>query len=143
MENQTIAHGTCLCGAVSISATDMSKSLCACHCTMCIKWGGGPWLAVECVDVTFTGQEHIKIYDSSAWAERGFCQRCGNHLFYRIKRNNLYYISIGLFDECENVKFDLQMFIDQKPEYYCFANETEELTAAEVYEKYAAPPTSS
>ena len=142
MENKMIARGTCLCGTVTISAIDMSKSLYACHCTMCTKWGGGPWQAVKCVDVAFTGIEHIKIYESSAWAERGFCLRCGNHLFYKLKRNGRYYISIGLLDECEKVGLDKQMFIDQKPEYYCFANETEELTAAEIYVKYAPPLTS-
>ena len=42
---------------------------------------GGPSLSVDCgSDVVYEGKEHIVIYDSSAWAERGFCKKCGGHL---------------------------------------------------------------
>jgi hypothetical protein len=42
-------------------------------------------------------------------------------------------------DEVRNPRlvFDHQVFIDEKPSYYCFPNETENLTGAEVFAKYA------
>jgi len=78
--------GSCLCGEVSFTAKNAIQSVGACHCGMCRKWGGGPLMAVDCgTDVTFEGEKYISVYDSSEWAERGFCKKCGSHLFYRLK----------------------------------------------------------
>ncbi len=41
MSNLNIAKGRCLCGAVSLSTTSMSKNVGACHCSICRNWGGG------------------------------------------------------------------------------------------------------
>jgi len=66
MSELSIAKGSCLCGAVSLSTTSMNPHVAACHCSMCRKWGGGPLLAVECEsDVSFKGEENIGIYQSS------------------------------------------------------------------------------
>ena len=138
MSNLSIAKGSCLCGAVILSTNSMSDRLGACHCNMCRKWGGGPLLVVNCEsDVSFFGEENIEVYQSSELAERGFCNQCGNHLFYRFKQNNQYFIPVGLFDNCEGLVFDHQVFIDEKPEYYCFANSTKNLTGAELFAQFA------
>ena len=73
-------------------------------------------------------------------AERGFCNKCGSHLFYRFKQNNQYYIPVGIFDNSEGLVFEHQVFIDEKPEYYSFSNETKNLTGAELFAQFA--PTS-
>jgi len=138
MSDATIGHGHCLCGKVKVTANTMSHSVGSCHCGMCRRWTGGPLMAVDCgSEVIFEGQDNIKIYDSSAWAERGFCASCGNHLFYRLKQNNQYIMPAGIFDNDENLVFDHQIFIDEKPNYYCFSNETQNMTGAEVFAKYA------
>jgi hypothetical protein len=138
MANLIAVKGSCLCGAVNIS-TSISDRVAACHCSMCRQWGGGPLLAVECEgDVSFEGEENIGIYQSSEWAERGFCKKCGSHLFYKYKPNNQYYMPVGIFDKTEGLIFDSQIFIDEKPEYYCFANETKNMTGAEVLEQFAS-----
>ena len=109
----------------------------ACHCAMCRKWGGGPLMAVNCgVDVFFEGEDNILVFDSSGWAERGFCKKCGSHLFYRLKERKEYIIPTGLFDDQESFVFNTQVFIDKKPSFYCFANKTNDMTEAEVFEKY-------
>lgn len=132
------ANGSCLCGAVKVQAKAMQQSMGACHCTMCRKWTAGPLLSVECgADVEFEGESNISIYNSSDWAERGFCAKCGTHLFYRLKQNQLYFMSVGVFDSCDDFDFDHQVFIDEKPAYYCFANETKNMTGAELFELYS------
>ena len=131
--------GSCLCGAVSLSSTNLDNHVAACHCSMCRKWGGGPLLGVECTNISFSGEENIGIYQSSAWAERGFCKNCGGHLFYRLKENNHYYIPVGILDNSEGLVFDLQVFIEEKPEYYSFANETKNMTGAELFAQFTAP----
>lgn len=131
--------GSCLCGAIHISAKTMSKHLGACHCSMCRKWTGGPLLAVDCgSEVSFKGKENISTFDSSEWAERGFCNKCGSHLFYRLKEQNQYIVPVGLFDDDETVVFDHQIFIEEKPSFYSFANETKNMTGAEVFAQFAA-----
>ncbi|MBN3945691.1 MAG: GFA family protein [Nostoc sp. NMS7] len=118
----------------------MSENVTACHCSMCRNCGGGPLLVVECEsDVSLSGEENIGLYQSSQWAERGFCKQCGSHLFYKLKQNNQYFMPVGLFENCEGLVFDHQVFIDEKPKYYCFANETKNLTGAEVFAQFAPP----
>lgn len=130
--------GACLCGTVRFTAASTDNHVGACHCGMCRKWGGGPLLAVDCGnDVKFDGEESIGVYASSDWAERGFCARCGSHLFYRLKDSGQYMIPIGLFDEIGTPVFDRQVFIDSKPGWYDFANQTENMTGAEVFALYA------
>ncbi len=140
MSDTRTARGHCLCGKVSVEVAEQSLHIGACHCTMCRRWGGGPWLAVDCgTAITFTGQEHINVYDSSMWAERGFCGRCGTHLFYRQKESEQHIMSAGLFDDNEGWELSHQIFIDEKAHWYDFANETKDLTGAEVFAKYAPP----
>jgi hypothetical protein len=128
------AKGSCLCGAVEIEAKSMSTSVGACHCSTCRKWTGGPLLAVDCKDdIEITGSENISTFASSEWAERGFCSRCGTHLFYRLKQNNQHIIPAGLFGLDAELNFDHQIFIDEKPGYYCFSNETKDMTGEEVF----------
>ncbi|MCM8527850.1 MAG: GFA family protein [Lentisphaeraceae bacterium] len=128
------ASGKCLCGAVEIQTAAMSTNVGACHCNMCRKWAGGPFMAVDCKDdVTISGQEYVSIYNSSEWAERAFCSKCGTHLFYRLKQNNQHIMAAGFFDNESRLDFDHQIFIDEKPEYYSFQNETHNMTGEEVF----------
>ena len=131
-------EGSCLCGAVRVTAKNKTNSVSACHCKICTKWGGGPLLGVDCgSDVSFEGKENISVFNSSDWAERAFCKKCGTHLFYRLKENNQYFMPIGLFDDRKDVVFDHQIFIEEKPSFYSFANETKNMTGEEVFAQFA------
>ncbi len=132
--------GACLCGVVRITANQASSDVGACHCGSCRRWGGGPLLEVDCgTDVEFVGADNIAIYNSSDWAERGFCRECGTHLFYRLKDSQQHIIPVGLLDDDAERSFKTQVFIDAKPAYYQFANKTEDLTGAELFAKFAPP----
>ena len=134
----TAATGHCLCGAVSFTAINAGKRVDACHCGMCRRWGGGPFMAVSCgSEVEFDGEDKIRVYDSSPWAERGFCGECGSHLFYRLKETREHEIPAGLFDDQGGFHFEMQVFTDRRPDYYRFANETAEMTEQEVIDMYA------
>ncbi len=137
MSNQEPMKGNCLCGAVEIVANEVTTEVTACHCGMCRRWGGGPYMEIPCFDVNFNGSEFIEIYDSSKWAERGFCKKCGTHLFYHIKNSDEYQLQVGIFGEAIDPQFKTQVFIDRKPGFYSFSNKTEELTEAQIIEMYA------
>ena len=132
--------GGCLCGAVKILVKNISSEVGACHCGMCRKWTGGPLLAVDCgTDVSFEGQDNISVFNSSDWAERAFCSKCGSHLYYRLKELNQHIMPVGLFDTNIPFVFDHQVFIESKPPYYHFGNKTKEMTGEEVFAQYAPP----
>ena len=97
-------------------------------------------MAVECKgDVDFSGEGNIGLYQSSSWAERGFCNKCGSHLFYKFKQNNQYFIPVGLFESESDFTFTHQVFIDEKPDYYSFANETKNMTGADIFAQFTSP----
>lgn len=133
-------RGQCLCGAVKVTAGQAGNAVGACHCGMCRRWGGGPFMEISCgSSVLFDGEENISVFDSSAWAERGFCSKCGTHLFYRLKETGQHMVPVGIFDNDDELVFQSQVFIDEKPAYYSFADKTEEMTGAELFAKYAPP----
>lgn len=112
----------------------------ACHCDTCRRWGGGPFMEVNCgSEVSFEGEEYVTVFDSSEWADRGFCSACGTHLFYRLKANQEYMVPVGVFNNNEKLVFNSQVFIDKKPSFYSFSNETETMTGAELFAKFAPP----
>lgn len=132
------AKGSCLCGKVEVRASSISTDIGACHCDMCRKWAGGPYLGVDCnTEVEFSGAENVSAFSSSDWAERGFCSKCGTHLFYKLKEKGQYIMPVGLFEASSKFKFDHQIFIEEKPEYYDFANETKNMTGEEVFAMFA------
>lgn len=137
--SQHHAYGQCLCGKVKMKATDVSLHAGACHCQYCQKWSGGPLFTVDAgTEVKFDGSCFVSTFNSSDWAERGFCNNCGSHLFFRLKQNGQYFIPVGLFDSLTHVLLDHQIFIEQKPDWYALANQTTELTGAEVFALFAA-----
>ena len=97
-------------------------------------------IATDCgSEVLFEGEEYISVFDSSEWAERGFCSQCGSHLFYRIKQDGRHFIPVGLLDTDQEPVLTHQVFIDEKPSFYHFSNETSDLTGAEIFAKFAPP----
>ncbi len=132
---------TCLCGKVSIEVQDFHTEVGACHCSMCRKWGSGPLLTVNGGtgdQIKITPENLVTRYQSSEWAERGFCSNCGSNLFYRLLPTDFYSIPIDLFDEQEDANLTVEVYYDQKPKYYDFANETQKLTEAEIMEMVQA-----
>lgn len=131
-------QGQCLCGAVTLRVGHDSPSVSACHCSMCRRWTGGPFFTLECHQAPeIDGAEHVRAYASSDWAERGFCSRCGSHLFYRLKDAPFYALPVGLFEQGGSWPFQLQVFIDEKPANYEFANQTKTLTGEEVFKQWS------
>ncbi len=135
-----IGTGSCLCGAVSFTAHKMSNKVAACHCNSCRKWGGSAFMEVNCgPDVEFEGADKLSVYSSSDWAERGFCSVCGSHMFYRLKESQEHMMLVGLFDDDSELVFQRQVFIEAKPHYYQFSNDTEDLTGEELFAQFAPP----
>lgn len=125
--------GHCLCGSVTVTMTPTKPHLEACHCEMCRRWCGSAYVAVQGDDqVSFTGEQHIARFASSDWAERGFCSKCGSNLFYHFKPTGSYSFLAGLFDDVGQLTLGEEIFVDEQPDYYSFAQETVRKTGPEV-----------
>lgn len=125
--------GKCLCGKVSFSAEPF-PTMQACHCSMCRKWSGGPFMAVPCKDAVFEGP--VTRYASSEGADRGFCPTCGTHLFYLAKALGIHAIPIGLFDDQTGLPFRVELYVESQPDYYAFSDDTKKMSGAEFEAKF-------
>ena len=125
------ATGHCLCGAVTYTAENVETDVHSCHCDICRRWSGGPGFAVSVGKVTFKGEQNITRYDSSEWAERGFCKVCGSNLFFRWKEPDHYLLWMGTIDDLAPFNLADEIYIDKKPPLYDLAGERPRLTGDE------------
>jgi hypothetical protein len=138
-ESGKILSGGCLCGAVRFAAAPREHDFGICHCSMCRKWSAGPFFAIECgATIKVEDPTHLGVYRSSEWAERCFCKQCGTPLFYRLVGKDFYAVSVEAFDDRGGFALTSQIFVDEKPTYYDFANKTKNMTGAEVFAAFAA-----
>ncbi|PYE84393.1 GFA family protein [Pseudoroseicyclus aestuarii] len=136
--------GGCLCGSVRFTAQGADEQFNACHCRMCQRWVGGPFMAVSvpAEGLAVTGDWHIGTYQSSCWAERAFCRQCGSALWYRVtdpgkRERDVFEVLLGLFDDPSGIAMTGEIFIDRKPEAYALHGDHPRRTEAEILALYA------
>lgn len=98
MTSDTTLTGGCQCGAVRFAAAGAVEGADVCHCRMCQRAVGGPFMAVFQVAaeaLTWT-RGAPKTYRSSNLAERGFCEACGSPLYFRYVDMDADRATIGL-----------------------------------------------
>ena len=137
-------RGRCMCGAVGFEADPAKSESHACHCEMCRRWTGSAMLAVEVGPeaIRFDEEAPIRTVQSSDWAERAWCDRCGATLYYRLTAEGpmqgTYHLAVGLFEAPERFPLAGEIFIDRKPASYAFAGHHPKMTAAEFEAMIAA-----
>ena len=92
--------GGCQCGAIRFALASKPATPGICHCRMCQKAGGSPFMAfagLPTADVTWT-RGVLSTFESSTIATRGFCSACGTPLTYQAKPDRISF-TIGSFDE--------------------------------------------
>lgn len=82
---ETVIRGGCMCGRIRYEIKDKPLGSMICHCSMCRRFSGAPFLAGTTFlteKVTFTEGEP-RYFQSSKIAKRGFCSDCGTALIYQ------------------------------------------------------------
>lgn len=131
--------GKCLCGKAAYTAEVQCHDVNACHCTMCSRWAGGVALFLDCIGrPAFTGEAEIAIYRSSEWGERGFCKVCGSSLFWKVTGEDRYSLSAGTLSDQSVLRLTKEIFIEDQPAYYSFANKTVRKTGEQAIVDYVA-----
>jgi hypothetical protein len=109
MQENRPYEGGCLCGAVRYRATAAPVRGVICHCPQCRRHSGTPALAF----VHFPAQSFTWLrgaprrYQSSQFAQRGFCADCGSTLsMHEEVLADRVQIAAGSLDEPERVRID-------------------------------------
>ena len=55
-------------------------------------------------NIIFMNKSTLRWYNSSKFAKRGFCNKCGASIFYKIKKGNSISISAGMFENPNKTK---------------------------------------
>ncbi|ADI89819.1 GFA family protein [Acinetobacter oleivorans] len=128
-------NGQCLCGETTFEVELKNHDVHACHCSMCRRQTSGVIMTIDVVkdSLKFIQQKHLSVFNSSDWGERGFCNVCGTTIFWRTKDQS--YCNINAFslnEPVEDLNLDMEIFIDSKPDFYTFQNDTKKLTESQV-----------
>ena len=132
--------GRCLCGAVHIRISGAyDPRVGACHCRMCQRWSGGVFLefTAPATAVTVTGE--VARYQSTSFAERAFCPRCGSHLWFRDTDvpDTDFELVPGLFDAARDWPLRSEIYIDRAMTSARLAGEHPRKTRAEYEASHA------
>ncbi len=93
--------GGCQCGAVRYQLKAEPTGVNVCHCRMCQKASGGPFMTfggVRMAEFVVT-RGSISTFKSSDIAERGFCAQCGTPLTYRGFGADRVSVTLGSLDD--------------------------------------------
>lgn len=127
-------EGRCLCGAVTLKVGRHESEAGACHCTMCRRWAGSALFVFTGRDVQVEGP--VKIYRSSSFAERAFCDTCGSQLWFRDHIDDAYELQVGLFKAARGFPLTSEIYIDQRLACLPLEGDHRQETQAEYEAKY-------
>jgi hypothetical protein len=108
--------GGCQCGAVRYRLDGPPTRSTLCHCRMCQKAGGSPFMAFAAVareNMVMTRGE-ISTFASSSYAERGFCAACGTPLTYRVPAGASVSVTICSLDDPNAVSPGSQLGVESR-----------------------------
>ena len=110
----------CLCGGVKIKIFGKLRHVINCHCNQCMKTHGNFAAYTNCLEenIIFMNKVTLRWYNSSKFAKRGFCNKCGASIFYKIKKGNSISISAGMFENPTKLKTVSNIFTKGKLDYY-------------------------
>ena len=111
---------SCLCGGVKLRTQGYHRNVQNCHCIQCMKPHGhhAAYTNVEERNVKFFKKKSLKWFISSKRAKRGFCNKCGASLFFKLIGTKNISIAAGVFNRPTRLKTTMNIFVKGKAEYY-------------------------
>jgi hypothetical protein len=116
----TTHRGGCLCGAVRYAARGPLRDVVNCHCGQCRRFHGhfGAYTAAALAGLAIEGEEELRWFQSSDFARRGFCGRCGSSLFWHALGEDGISIAAGTLDAPTGLKTVRNIFGAHAGDYY-------------------------
>ena len=117
-----ILKGSSLWGAVIYQVRRFHPEIANCHCVTCRKFHGAAFATYGKVQVEdlgwLAGIDQLKVFVSSAGAERGFCSNCGSSLYYKIAgQEQQYSLTLGTLDCEPDRSVDNSIFCGSRPQW--------------------------
>ena len=121
-KNNKIAK--CLCNGIKIQVKGKLRYVSNCHCSQCMKTHGNfaSYTAALEKNVKFINKKTLKWYNSSKFAKRGFCSKCGASFFYKKLKSDTISIAAGMFSNPTTLKTYCNIFTKGKLDYYKLDN---------------------
>lgn len=112
-----------------------------CHCSTCQMWHGSVGMSVNLLEppTYLQGKDLVKAYQSSPQGQRHFCQNCGTSLAFSAPDFGYYGIAPGVLEDKSGLTLSKEIFVDHKPDYYCFAGKRATMTEAQFLAQFTAP----
>ena len=111
---------SCLCSGIKLKTQGYHRNVQNCHCIQCMKTHGhhAAYTNVEERNVKFLKKRTLKWFKSSKRAKRGFCNKCGASLFFKIIGAKTISIAAGMFNKPIKLKTTMNIFVKGKSDYY-------------------------
>jgi len=115
---------SCLCGGIQLRTHGYHRDVHNCHCIQCMKTHGhyAAYTNIQQWNVKFIKKRTLKWFRSSKRAKRGFCNKCGASLFFKIIGTKNISIAAGMFNGPTKLKTKMNIFVKGKLDYYKLDN---------------------
>ena len=115
---------SCLCGGVQLGTRGYHRDVENCHCIQCMKTHGhyAAYTNVQEQNVKFFKKKTLKWFKSSKRAKRGFCNKCGASMFFKVIGEKNIHIAAGMFNKPVKLETVMNIFVKGKLEYYKLDN---------------------
>ena len=122
--NKLSLKASCLCGGIQLRTQGYHQNIKNCHCIQCMKTHGhyAAYTNTEERNVKFLKKRTLKWFRSSKRAKRGFCNRCGASLFFKVIGAKNISIAAGMFNRPVKLKTTMNIFVKGKSGYYKLDN---------------------
>jgi hypothetical protein len=116
--------GRCDCGAVRFTITGALRDVVNCHCGQCRRLHGhaGAYTNAARGDLSFDEERGLRWYQSSSFAQRGFCGECGASLFWQRIGAADTSIAAGCLDAPTGLRTVGHIFVAHRGDYYEIAD---------------------
>ncbi|GGE36794.1 aldehyde-activating protein [Agaricicola taiwanensis] len=144
MSEDTLITGGCQCGAVRYAFSGSFEAM-VCHCRMCQRASGGPYMAYATPSrerLRWT-QGNPGRYQSSDKAERLYCRACGTPLAFRNLARGTVDLTAGSLDNPELARPSWALGIESKRFWVDHVGELPGRTTTDWMADNEAPPQSS
>lgn len=114
---------SCLCGGVKYQVKGKPTKISLCHCRMCQKFSGfafGSFMRVPTTQYKLIKGANLEtVYESSDFASRVFCSRCGSSLRYIFKAApDQVFLAAGLLDDDPEIRPQNHIFVKNKADWF-------------------------
>ena len=111
--------GHCECGAVRYSARGPITDFSHCHCSMCRRLHGAPYVSFAGVALSqiewLSGKDCLGEYASSAKNDRFFCQICGSRIAVASEEDpGVIYLALGAVDGSPDLPAGYHQYVDSR-----------------------------